>query len=93
MPDSEGHATTEEILEVARAEAQAAFTTIGYIPAPKTKGMLEANRPGRPIRVNIERVHDPFRKKFNTYLVVKVDPDKWNEEFHRINLTKERLDK
>ena len=92
MPDSEGHPTTEEILETARAEAQEAFHTIGYIPSPKSKAMIEANRPGRPLSVFIERVHDPFRKKFNTYLIVKVDPDRWNEEFHRINLAKKRLD-
>jgi len=77
--------TEEQIIKLAKDEINKS-NKMGFIGLAKTEEVIKNIWKGKEVRVYGERTWSPFKKKSYSHLVVKVNPDKWNEKFMRRRL-------
>lgn len=76
---------SEELLKLAIAEIDK-DPSINYVSLPQTTAEIQKLVGDRPIKVNGLRTYAKRYRKIYEYLIIKIYPDTWKEQFHKIKL-------
>lgn len=81
--------TEKQIIALAKKEIELDHS-INYISLPKTKEEIQKIHADKPIFVMGLRTYSNFKKKIYEYLIVKVYPDTWREQFLKVKLSEKK---
>jgi hypothetical protein len=79
----------QEIINLAKTEIDK-DPSISYVSLPETKAEIQKLTGNKPIDVFGLRTYAKRYRKIYEYLIIKVYPDTWREQFQKIKLSEVR---